>query len=144
MNFHSPEATALAAMRERAEFAEEENKQLKAALTADPSRLPTYRRAFNLTTMEGKIFDMLLEAKGDIISRRRIALKLYGLAAAPRDGEGDQRVIDTLITKIRHKLRKFNSALEISVCWGTGWSISPSHRSIILAHVGETTTFPAN
>lgn len=142
MNFHSPEAANVAAWREKAEQLEEENKLLRQALTAESSRIPEYRQAFNLTPMEGKILDTLIEAKGTVVSRRRIALRLYGLAAAPRDGEGDQRTVDTLITKLRHKLSQFNSALEIPVCWGTGWSIAPNHRSIILAHVGETTPTP--
>lgn len=140
MNFHSPEAANVAAWRERAEFLEEENRLLREALQGRPTdRVLAYRKVFNSTPTEGKILDALIDAKGEVISRHQIALKLYGLAAAPRDGEGDPHVIDILLTKLRHKLRAINGSLEIKNCWAYGWSIAPTHRSVILALVGETT-----
>lgn len=139
MNFHSPEAANVAAWRERVEYLEEENKLLREALAAKTSRLPAYRKVFNATPMEGKILDALIEANGAVVSRYHIALKLYGLSAAPKDGNGDPRVIDILLTKLRYKLRAIKPELEIRNQWAFGWLIAPNHRSTILALVGETT-----
>lgn len=137
MNFHSTDAANVAAWREKAEYLEEENKLLREALTPKPTRLPAYKRIFDLSPMQGRVLDALIEANGDVVSRHRIALNLYGLAAAPKDGNGDPRVVDIILTKLRYKLRVINPELEIKNSWSLGWRIAPHHRSIIFALVGE-------
>lgn len=124
-------------LREHLELLQEENRLLKAALSPQPTRLIELRDTFGVTNSEGKMLDCFINAKGHTVSRHRIASILYGLSAAPKDGEGDQRTVDVLLAKLRAKLRQFNSTLEIQTLWGSGWRLDPTHRSLILAALGK-------
>lgn len=139
MNFHSPEAANVAAWREKAECLEEENRQLKQALTTKTHQAEVLQSKLKLTPSESKILDLLVSANGGHVSRRQIGARLYGINGAPRNGEGETGTVNVLLTKLRYKLRAINTDLEIKNSWSLGWLIAPHHRSIILAHVGETT-----
>jgi len=89
-------------------------------------KLDTARRSvekdgveLKLTTKEYELMDFLFRNKNIPFTREQLIEKIWGY-----DYLGDLRVIDDLVKRIRKKLRKINSELEISTVWGYGYKIS--------------------
>lgn len=72
-----------------------------------------------LTTKEYELMDFLFRNKNIPFTREQLIEKIWSY-----DYLGDLRVIDDLVKRIRKKLRKINSELEISTVWGYGYKIS--------------------
>ena len=72
-----------------------------------------------LTTKEYELMEFLFRNKNMPFTREQLIEKIWGY-----DYLGDLRVIDDLIKRIRKKLRKIDSKLEISTVWGYGYKIS--------------------
>ncbi len=72
-----------------------------------------------LTTKEYELIEFLFKNKNIPFTREQLIEKIWGY-----DYLGDLRVIDDLVKRIRKKIKKINSELEISTVWGYGYKVS--------------------
>lgn len=102
------------------------------AVTQLPGRAP--KRAelgFKITPFVYKVFALLMENIGLVVSRQHIYDVLYrGEDIPPRE-----KIIDVFINKLRDLLESLHANVEISTVWGRGYSL----RHIAIERVGLPT-----
>jgi DNA-binding response OmpR family regulator len=72
-----------------------------------------------LTTKEFELLLYLVENKNRVFTREQLISSIWGY-----DYIGDTRAVDDLVKRIRKKLGKAGSSLEITTVWGYGYKIS--------------------
>lgn len=104
----------------------EKNEKNSSIITIKDLNLDTARRfvkkddeELKLTTKEYELIEFLFQNKNMPFTREQLIEKIWGY-----DYLGDLRVIDDLVKRIRKKLKKIDSELEISTVWGYGYKIS--------------------
>ena len=109
-------------MAARIELLEEENRQLRAVISAPPDlKLPA---VWNLTPSEAAVLLSLYSAPDGF--RRSDALHV---ASNLRGRETDPEIIRVLMSKVRRKVAAFG--IEIVARWGSGYQMHAQSRSII-------------
>lgn len=74
---------------------------------------------YNLTSREGRLFDLLYSRKGQCVSRETLHQSLYGTSI---NGGPQEKIIDVFICKLRSKLE--GSDVWIQTMWGgLGWRL---------------------
>ncbi|GEP09875.1 winged helix-turn-helix domain-containing protein [Methylobacterium gnaphalii] len=87
--------------------------------------------------IRGQSLDLLRAlraASPNVLHRERGIIALYGMI----DGAPDQKILDVLICKLRHKLKSSGSGIEIQTVWGRGWLMDSA--SAALFDEGAATT----
>lgn len=114
-------------LRERVEFLEEENRQLRETVLTKTWEPPI---ELGLTPQEKIVFTTLRNHDGTC-SKQYIMDMLYSLR--PND-VAEEKIIDVYICKIRKKIKEFG--LTIETVWGQGY-VMPAASKGILANWGQ-------
>lgn len=73
------------------------------------------------STMEGRLLDELYEAKGEVVSREELCVKIWGGEIT----DSKMAMLSTAVRKLRNKLRKKGYPDEtILTTWGKGYRLS--------------------
>jgi DNA-binding response OmpR family regulator len=107
-------------VHQEVEFYREENRQLRAMLTARDFHMPS---AWGLTRAEEKLLGSLYSAPNYM--RRHEALRM----ASCIDPHADQKVVEVRVCKMRKKLRPHG--IEIRTVWGEGYELTNESARII-------------
>lgn len=119
-----PLLAEIAKLRDRLEYVEEENRQLREAL--EPSvALPVEWR---LTKTEARALLALHRVRQGYMSRERLLVALYGLEV-----DVEPKMVDVLVCKIRKKLRAAGTAVTIRTFHGDGFGLTREGRDALSA-----------
>lgn len=75
-------------------------------------------RSFKLTLKESQILDMLISAKGNVISKEMIIEKVWGF-----DSEAEDRHVEVYLSFLRKKLKELNADTAIHTIRGVGYTL---------------------
>lgn len=119
-----------ASLRDRVEYLEAENANLRKLLRTDPAGefVTAARKALNVRPQCLRLLWVLWDCKAK--SRDAIFHALWGDDLDPPD----QKTIDVQICLLRASLRGCDA--EISTIWGRGYQLLPADRAKIAAHIG--------
>lgn len=112
-----------AALRERIEILEEENRQLRELLVPKL----TFPAEWKLDPGESRVLSALYAARG-VCDMPRLLYALTYMRGG-RQTEPVRTTVDIRLCKLRRKLRPYS--IEISTIRGAGWSLTPESRGII-------------
>lgn len=89
----------------------------------NPNTLNVYsgKKSFNLTLKESQILDMLIEARGNVISKNAIIEKAWGY-----DSEAEDSHVEVYISFLRKKLKSLSSQTTIKTVRGLGYCLQAS------------------
>ena len=105
----------VASLRERVDVLEEEVRQLRDAF--EPSApMP---EAWKLTRTEARLLHILARRRGGYLTKERILTALYGL-----EPDVEIKIVDVYVCKLRRKLARAGSAVEIRTFYGDGFGLS--------------------
>ncbi len=116
-------------LRERISFLEEENRQLREALTEGVD-LPS---PFGLTPQQDVVLACLMREA--LASRKLLAAAME--AHLPSMGGRDPKVLHTAMCRIRRRLAGVDA--EVRTVWGRGYQISTKDKAKIRAAVSDAT-----
>lgn len=116
------------ALRERIDFLEEENRQLR----ADVEPLVTFPSAWGLAKTEKRLLQALMSSPTGHLSHEALLAALYG--PAPEVGI---EMIRIWASKVRRKLRAAGEAIEIRTVWGEGYGLSGPARHTLREALGR-------
>ncbi|MHC1749616.1 MAG: response regulator transcription factor [Cellulosilyticaceae bacterium] len=83
------------------------------------------KNLFNLTLKESQILDLLIEAKGNIISKNTIIEKVWGF-----DSEAEDSHVEVYISFLRKKLKSLSSHTSIKTIRGLGYSLQNQEEKL--------------
>jgi len=78
-------------------------------------------KSFNLTLKESQIIDLLIEAKGNVISKNTIIERVWGF-----DSEAEDSHVEVYISLLRKKLKAFSSETSIKTLRNIGYALQKS------------------
>lgn len=105
----------VASLRERVDVLEEEVRQLHDAF--EPSApMP---EAWKLTKTEARLLHVLARTRGGYLTKERILTALYGL-----EPDVEIKIVDIYVCKLRRKLARAGSAVEIRTFYGDGFGLT--------------------
>lgn len=107
-------------VHQEVEYYKEENRQLRAMLTARDFHMPLEWR---LTRAEERLLGSLYSAPN--FMRRQEALRM----ASCINPDADVKVVEVRISKMRKKLKPYG--IEIRTVWGEGYQLTPASARII-------------
>lgn len=116
-----------AALRDRIDYLEAENAQLRKQLAVDviDDFAVRCRRAFGLTATEAHILNVLMRRAQ--VAKASLFEALYGdRIAAP-----EPKVLDVMVHKLRRKIGQ--RGIQIETIWGVGYRLTPDMRAKIEA-----------
>jgi len=105
------------AQRDEIETLREENRQLREAL-APRVTLP---REWRLTKYEERLIRAIRAVGPNVLHQERVMLALYGMA----DDAPETKSLETMLCKIRRKLREAGAEVTIETVWARGWRMTP-------------------
>lgn len=117
----------MADYQSRCEILTKENDELRERVTELETILGINFEAppmFSLTGSEAKLFGFLIAR--DLLTKEAAMSLLYGLRP---DGEGEIKIIDVFVCKMRKKLEPWDIKIETS--WGKGYFIDPAEKKRI-------------
>ncbi len=91
----------------------------------NPNTLDLYsgKKSFKLTLKESQLLELLIRAKGIIISKNAIIEKLWGF-----DGDAEDNNVEVYISFLRKKLLSLKSATVIQTVRGVGYLLKTSEE----------------
>ncbi|GMQ61479.1 response regulator transcription factor [Vallitalea maricola] len=89
-------------------------------ISLNPNTLNLYchKNSFNLTLKESQIIDLLIQAKGNVISKNTIIEKIWGF-----DSEAEDSHVEVYISFLRKKLKSLSAKTSIKTIRGLGYSL---------------------
>lgn len=107
-------------LRDRVEYLEEENRQLREimGLDEDEGFLVAARAAFQTTKAQGRVLQVLVT--GAVVRNEALML------ACTPTGEASDNNLKVQLSRLRRKLGPYGLAVKNE--WGVGYSMSPEHR----------------
>lgn len=75
-------------------------------------------QSFKLTLKESQLLEMLMDARGGVISKDRIIEKVWGF-----DSEAEDRHVEVYISFLRKKLKALGANTSIETVWGIGYAL---------------------
>lgn len=118
----NPYLEEIARLRERVEYLEAENHQLKLALREEVPPIP----GIELTASERTVLGALLAR--DPASKDAVYNALYFDRI---DDPPAEKITDVLVCKLRKKLTR--KGIEVETVWGTGWRLTPEMKARVRA-----------
>lgn len=119
-----------AALRDRVEYLEAENAELKRLLRTDPSVefVTAAKKVFAVRPQAVRILWVLWDCKSK--SKDVVFNALWGESLDP----ADIKSLDMLICLLRAAIKPCGAKIE--TIWGHGYQLSPESRAKIAAHIG--------
>ena len=86
----------------------------------DPHALPLHcgNQSFKLTLKESQLLEMLIDARGGVISKSRIIEKVWGF-----DSDAEDRHVEVYISFLRKKLKALDADTSIETVRGMGYAL---------------------
>ncbi|SDK15277.1 response regulator transcription factor [Natronincola ferrireducens] len=97
-----------------------ENTRTYGDIELNPYSLNLYcgKKSFNLTLKESQLLDLLIQAKGNVISKNTIIEKLWGF-----DSEAEDSHVEVYVSFLRKKLKALSAETTIKTIRGLGYSL---------------------
>ncbi|WP_053081882.1 helix-turn-helix domain-containing protein [Methylobacterium aquaticum] len=102
-------------MRDQIDLLEEQVRQYREAAESTP----LYPAEWGLTPKEARLVGTLVRARGNVVSRSRLMVALYGL-----EPDVEPKIVDVFVCKIRKKLRSVDVAVKIRNRHGEGFVLA--------------------